>query len=195
MAVLKKAINRRRKIIEATCEALAHKGHASASMRAIATSLDLSLSTLQYYFPTKEALLSAAVEETIGKHVAEIEGSIASAELPARDLLLFAARKQFATICDPFVSSFFAALWGLSTHDKDVAALLNKVYGADVERYTQLIKAAAPSLPEETCRTRSVMLVALIEGLSLMIAPGRVAADHDNAISAQLEQTVDQLIS
>lgn len=187
MAIQKKAINRRQQIIKATCDALAFKGHASVSMRSIASTLGLSLSTLQYYFPTKRELLASAIQEAIGDYIERIEQEIGQSKLSPLALLEFAALKQFDSIRDPFISNFFFALWGLSSHDKDVKALLDDLYNADLSRFCRLIHKANPSLSKGTAYARAVILLAQIEGSFLLLPEGRCAQAAVDAAEQEIQ--------
>jgi len=58
-----KSAGRRADILHAAKEAIAENGYARASLRDIAERVGLTHAGLQYYFPTKEAILTALLDE------------------------------------------------------------------------------------------------------------------------------------
>lgn len=53
---------RRERVLEAALQVLAQQGAHGFRMRAVASAADLSLSHVQYYFPSLDSLLAAVVE-------------------------------------------------------------------------------------------------------------------------------------
>ncbi len=80
-------------ILRAAARLLAERGYAATNLDEIADALDVSKASLYHYFPSKEALVIAALER-IGADVQERLVTAASQPLPARERLRALIREQ-----------------------------------------------------------------------------------------------------
>jgi AcrR family transcriptional regulator len=65
---------RRRKVLTVAAELFASQDYASVHMDGVAAAADIAKPTLYRYFPTKEALFMAALEQTLGQLQARVAG-------------------------------------------------------------------------------------------------------------------------
>lgn len=56
-------VNQRERILDATLRLMAEHGSAGVSMRQLARACDLQVAAIYHYFPSKEALLAAVIDE------------------------------------------------------------------------------------------------------------------------------------
>lgn len=75
----------RERILDITLDLMAERGASATSMRALASACDLNVAALYHYFPSKEALLRAVIEER--RYGAQL------AEMPIPDLRLAPAER------------------------------------------------------------------------------------------------------
>ncbi|WP_418059712.1 TetR/AcrR family transcriptional regulator [Pimelobacter simplex] len=66
---------RRRQLVAAARAALAQEGVARTSLRAVAAEAGVPLGTMQYVFPSKEALLRAVIEDVVDEIVEVLRGT------------------------------------------------------------------------------------------------------------------------
>ena len=189
-----KTNERRNEILETTMRVLAFEGDSSVTMRSIADRLGISLSNLQYYFPTRRELLKSTIEKSIGTVVRQIDEMAIDSTTDPRKTLKKALKIHLSASRDPFISKFFAAIWALATYDKDAEELVNEIYERDCHRYAALIQRANPKLSKKTCETRAVLIVAQLEGLVLFIAPGKLRAAKARAIEKELDSLIDTVV-
>lgn len=75
------------RILHAARDRFLHDGVDGASLRAIARAAGTSIGMLYYYFPTKDDLFLAVVEEVYGKLLSDLERALAPAGAPVRERL------------------------------------------------------------------------------------------------------------
>jgi TetR/AcrR family transcriptional regulator len=92
--------NTRARVVDAAITAFGGRGYDATSLDAIAAELGVRKQTILYYFPSKEALLDAAIDRAGGELSEVLEGALASAgqgwdrvEAVVRSVFRLAARK------------------------------------------------------------------------------------------------------
>jgi AcrR family transcriptional regulator len=185
---------RRDQILDTTIDVLVYEGHASVTMRAIADRVGIRLSTLQYYFPSKHELLKSAIEKCIGSVVAHMDEMAVKSKISPQQLLNRIFKMHLSTSCDPFISKFFFALWALASHDKGVEKLLNEIYDRDCKRYAKFIRRANPKLSAKAADIKATLILAQLEGLVLMVTPGRMRAGSSRMIERELNRIIERTV-
>jgi AcrR family transcriptional regulator len=74
-----KGFERASAILEAARLLLAHDGYAALAMRSVAQQVGVSLSTVQHYYPSRDALIEALLEQTFARYQAGIDERVAAA--------------------------------------------------------------------------------------------------------------------
>jgi AcrR family transcriptional regulator len=75
---------RRRRLLEEAVRLFGRRGYEGASLDAVATAAGVRKQTLLYYFPTKEALLEACVEEASARVTARLTTALEDEQDPSR---------------------------------------------------------------------------------------------------------------
>jgi AcrR family transcriptional regulator len=158
-------------IIKAT-EVLAYEGYSAFTMRNIATRLGMSLRNLQYYFPTKSDLFQAVVERMLSR---EIDSGLVAIDRP--DLSPVERFKHFIDYSirdnqDPLVRGFQFELWAMATRDPFAAKCRDRMTKAYCEFILQLVQPLTPHLTTSEQREKAAMILALLQGLPLLIGKG-----------------------
>ncbi|WP_095110888.1 TetR/AcrR family transcriptional regulator [Pseudomonas sp. Irchel 3E20] len=159
---------RRERVLEAALQVLAQQGAHGFRMRAVASAADLSLSHVQYYFPSLDSLLAAVVERYLrewDQRLAAAPDDLASALTLVLDSHLHCQDCQVLW-----------ELWAMAGHDPAANTALTGFYQAYIDRVCVLLARDAAQVPAETIRGRAVLIVALLEGLSVLRGAGREAA-------------------
>ncbi len=193
-ATKKKYGERHDEILDVTINVLANEGYTSLSMRGIAERIGIHLSTLQYYFPTKRDLLKSTIEKSIGTMVRMMDEIILSSSTDPGKVLRKALKIHLKACHDPTIAKLFLALWGMSGHDEDVNILLAEVYKNDCQRYSSLIKKINPQLTKKECENKAILILAQLEGLLLLVSPGKLYASKARVIERQLLVSIETLI-
>ena len=74
-----KGYERASAILEAARLLLARDGYAALAMRSVAQQVGVSLSTVQHYYPSRDALIEALLEQTFARYQAGIDERVAAA--------------------------------------------------------------------------------------------------------------------
>ena len=75
---------RRRRLLEEAVRLFGRRGYEGASLDAVATAAGVRKQTLLYYFPTKEALLEACVEEASARVASRLTTALEAEQDPSR---------------------------------------------------------------------------------------------------------------
>ncbi|MNX83394.1 transcriptional regulator BetI [compost metagenome] len=176
---------RREAILAAATRVLAREGAHGFRLRGIAAEAGLGLSHVQYYFTSLDALLSALVDRYLADWDARL-GETAR-DLPSAIDAVLDSQTQ-GEDC-----RLLWELWAMSSRDPAADAALTRFYAAYLDRVADLASAARPDLAPDTARDCAVLIVALIEGLSILRGAGREAALAPHA-RTQVHAAVEALI-
>lgn len=86
MTVTAKRLAKRRLITDAAAGLFSARGYHATRMQDIAEELDMQAGSLYYYFPSKEALLTAIVESSVGTAVERLQSMLAQVADPVERL-------------------------------------------------------------------------------------------------------------
>lgn len=163
-----KGLLRRAAILDAATAVLVEQGHGEFGLRAVATAAGLRLSHVQYYFPTLHTLLSALVVRILEDADARIR---ALPSAGAENLVSFLLAEQD----DVAPCRLFWELWALAGRDAEANAALQDFYDGYIGRMAEAVAQDLPNCSPMECRTKAAMIVALVEGSSVLLGNGRGA--------------------
>jgi AcrR family transcriptional regulator len=166
------------RIIKSANALLARGGHVQFSMRNVAAHAGLHLANVQYYFPTRDALLHALFQDIGGRYRQAYERCLAAA--PSDRVARFRAVLAFnlKDIGRPVTRRYFVQLWALlDSLDGSSGRRLNELYEVDITQLSERIAEIDPAAAAADVRRRATLLAAMIEGL--MIVQGAHGADEN----------------
>lgn len=158
--------NKKKEIIAAFKQVLVEEGHANLSMRRIADACGMKLGNLQYYYPTRDDLIDAFVEDWIRIEQAERMLLISENLTPLEAILKW--------LDDAFVhltkhnyenGVTMVSLWTLTCHDERARVRQRQWYSEQRKYYGKMVEAAQPGLTKVAAQERAAALMALFEGL------------------------------
>jgi AcrR family transcriptional regulator len=164
------------RILRSAHALLARSGPAQFSMRNVAARAGLHLANVQYYFPTRDALVDALLQD-VGqryrnayRHCLEQAGPDRTARFAAvlnfnlEDVGKRATRRYFIQL--------WALLDGLDGHS---GRRLREMYAMDIEQLSERIHELDTDASAADIRRRATLLAAMIEGL--MVVQGAHSPD------------------
>lgn len=179
-------------LIRAAIDLLRDEGDRGLTMRSLAAAAGMSLSNAQYYFPTKDVLYAALVEDYADQCTEFITGVLAGAPeggggdaLEATLAATLEAGPELEEMC-----AVFRELWAVATREPAVAEELDRYY-----RRLAGILANALFAHVEHAPTREdlvLLLIPYIEGHSIA---GRAVGGDPVRTAALLRRLVDALSS
>jgi len=167
-------------LLETVAELLVESGYEGVSVRKVATRAGVSIGAVQHHFPSKDAMLTAAMELMSRQFQARLEARVmpdATAEEALRtvadELLGIGPERRAADV-----------LWTLqlarAAVDADTAARHAREWQQVEDLLTGLLWAARPARGQDWARREGGFLLALLDGLAaaLLVEPGRMPAER-----------------
>lgn len=164
-------------IIKSAHTLLARSGPAQFSMRNVAAQANQHLANVQYYFPTRDALINALVQDIARRYRQAYERCVreARAEPVARFEAILAF--NFKDIGKRSTRRYFIQLWALLDGlDGNTGRRLNALYELDIAMLSERIAEIDPAAKAPEVRRRATLLAASIEGL--MVVQGAHTSDE-----------------
>lgn len=160
-----KGHERRLQILDAATLQLTEEGYARFSIRQVAERLGLRLSNVQYYFPTRDALLAALLARVLADASADLRREPVQLDLAA--LVRFVLAGQTPEAC-----LLFLELWALAARDAGARQAMDDFYVAYRKEVARAIATVMPNLGVAERTRRAALIMALLEGVSLFRHPG-----------------------
>jgi AcrR family transcriptional regulator len=172
------------RIVAAARKKLVENGVDGFSLRELATSLDLKLSNVQYYFKTREALLLHVFEREAAADVAVIEAKRSSGS----------EREAFRAIVRELVIRWrgdsgilMSTLGTISLHHKEFRGLYRSVYEVFYRALEASVRGMNNELDDDEVRLRVRLVTALVDGSPMQTRVGDLQIFLDR-VQDQAEQ-------
>jgi AcrR family transcriptional regulator len=184
----------RNAIVRVARKLLLEGGSLEFSLRAVALRAGISISNLQYYFPTRVAVLRAVMEPFIDTYLDELKRAIDDSGTSPREsinLLLARALRDAKASKDSTLWWHFVSL---ATTDPECARLLDDWYDTLTRGIAQLVRAVNPECrPAESLHV-ATLLIAMADGLALQLGTGRRKGESTRALEAKFLATARYLV-
>jgi AcrR family transcriptional regulator len=166
----RQGIARIEEILDAARHLLATEGYAEFTLRRIAREVNIRLSTLQHYYPSKDDLFRALVERTVTNYDAVYVRRSGEWGPTARARLAGMVRYLVEDQRKPESHGFFVEFWTRARRDPEAARLLHQAYRQHRDRIRIAMAPLNPSLSGRTAELRAAIVAAMIEGLVVFFA-------------------------
>jgi AcrR family transcriptional regulator len=183
----------RNAIVRAARALLLECGSLDFTLREIAQRTGISISNLQYYFPTRLAVLRAVLEPVIEAYMRDLRRAVDQGAAPRATLDALVAR----TLHDA-KDAERAALWchflSLVAVDAESAQLLDEWYGVLSREIATLVGAVNPVLTQEQSMEIATLLIAMVDGVIVRTGTGTRRHDGPDPLDGTFLATVDSLL-
>lgn len=177
-------------IIAAAKALFIHGGYVEMTMRQVSERVGISLSNVQHYFPTREALLQDLLNEVMTSYdpaYSEITAGISD----PREKFEAVIRYLITDARNPETEKLFVEIWSIATRDETTRGIVDRMYQHHRGNIESLIAAANPSLSKQTTSLRAALIAMQIEGLMLLISDAKpkhaeLAGIEDECVTAIL---------
>ncbi|AXB44561.1 TetR/AcrR family transcriptional regulator [Amycolatopsis albispora] len=162
---------RRREITGALWEIARADGLAGVTLRRVAAEVGISMNLVQYYFPTKDELLTCGLQHLIEAASARLKAEIEAASGPRA--VLRAALVGLLPVDDRsrLLTAVHHAYLAHAITDPAMAALLNRIP-------RELAEQLAPTVDHPHALTEVDALLAMVTGLALGLLIGTYTQDE-----------------
>lgn len=186
-----KGLGRALDILHAGRNLLAEDGYAGLSMRRVAAEVGMSLSNVQHYYQSKDALLEALLLYTMELFQQKID-AISAAMTGATPLERFLSTCDMflEEITDPVTHAIFFELWSLASRNSFASGLMDKMLARERKALFNLIRGLNPAIGDEEYMQRAILMVAQIEGLMLFRLNKAERRDQFLAVRASMRKAL-----
>ncbi len=156
-------------IVLAAEKLLIDEGYHNFSMRKVAASAGLTLGNLQYYYPSKDSLIKAMLDNTIQRYLDRFEQIRARAGTDPE--------KQFTALISEIIRDlntksttvFFPELWSLANHYDHAVDFMDEMYDKYRIVLIEVMTSLNPALSQGQLRRLALFISASIEGHTMFI--------------------------
>jgi AcrR family transcriptional regulator len=148
---------------------LVHEGYHNFSLRKVAANADLTLGNLQYYFPTKDSLIKAMLDNCIQRYLDMFEEirSVAGTD----------PEQQFEALIEAILHDlnskrttvFFPEVWSLANHDDHATEFMDAMYGRYRAVLIEVMSQINPDLSAAQLMRLAVFISSSMEGHTMFI--------------------------
>ncbi|KNB53990.1 TetR/AcrR family transcriptional regulator [Streptomyces caatingaensis] len=178
---------RRTSLLDAAETVLVARGHADASLRAIADEAGVRIGHLQHYFPARADLVKAVLERALDRSLERLAAATGPRADAADAVAVLLAEQE-----DPRLVRLYVELWALAARDEDVAEVVRAFYGTYVGHVEAFLRRLRPERTAAFCRARAETFVALLEGAALLRSG--IAGKRSGAVDAHLAEQAVRLL-
>ena len=162
------AQERTRIILSAAKSIIVREGYSKFSLRYTAEKSGIRLATLQYYFPTKEALFRAVFEDALHEEGERIKRLIRGSDGSSEGVFRARVSGQFRANLREETAGFFYQLWARARLDGFAAELVDEFYKRNIEVVADMIANVNSTISASEAKRRATLVMAVLEGMMLL---------------------------
>jgi AcrR family transcriptional regulator len=156
-------------ILLAAEKLLIDEGYHNFSLRKVAATAGLTLGNLQYYFPSKDSLIKAMLDNCIQRYLDRFEQIRAQVGADPE--------KQFRAIVSEIIRDlnsksttvFFPELWSLANHDDHAVDFMDAMYDRYRVVLIEVMQSINPQLSPAQLKRLAVFISSSVEGHTMLI--------------------------
>ncbi|MFT5579117.1 MAG: AcrR family transcriptional regulator [Paraglaciecola psychrophila] len=179
-----KGENTAQSILLAAEQWLIEQGYHNFSLRKVAAAAEVTLGNLQYYYPSKDALIKAMLDNAITRYLIVFDRIRQSAGDDPKEQLKGLVSEIMHDLTTYRTTVFFPELWSLSNHDDHATEFLDAMYEQYRQVLVEVISLINPTLSVQQLKRLAVFISASMEGHTVFIGHGKPwTQETDNIIS------------
>lgn len=187
--------NNRTLALEAAKRLFIEEGYAAFSMRKVARAIGISQGHLQHFFPTRDDLVNAMLQDAAAHYIEVYETILGKREGDPVNRFNDVVRFLLDDITNREVTNFFFELWPMTAHNETAGAMLRNIYRQNCVGFSKVIRDMRPECDLETVEDMALQILSLIDGLILFCH----SAGPDEATLARVKRkalhTIEQIVS
>ncbi len=156
-------------ILLAAEKLITDQGYHNFSLRKIAEAANITLGNLQYYFPNKDNLIKAMLDNCIQRYLNQFEALRHEAEQDPETQFKAIIKVVISDLNKKTTTYFFPEVWSLANHNDHADEFMDQMY----ERYRltliDVMRQLNPALDEEQLRRLALFVTASMEGHTMFI--------------------------
>jgi AcrR family transcriptional regulator len=187
---VRRAGRRKVAVLEAAGRVIAERGADATRFADVAAESGVPVSTLQYYFGSREDLLVAAFRHASGTEIAALEAELAALDDPWQRLTRIVSRAVTGYQADAAGSGrLWIESWHFGIRDTEMRADAVRDYGAWRRLVADAVRlgiADGRFAPRHSPERIAVLTIALVDGVGIALALGDPEISADGAVQEVL---------
>jgi AcrR family transcriptional regulator len=183
---------KRQEIVDAARKMLLKSGPDGLVLREVADKLGITHGNLQYYYPTRAALLVAIFDQELAKYTDALKEAVASTS---------SRRGRLAAIIDSglaMLRSRETALWrtlmSMADHNREMKAILKKENDLYEQLVAEELSTIAPQLSLQRRRHIARIIHAIIDGIGIQYVYEDPASPDMRALESEIKAAIFALV-
>lgn len=175
-------------ILLAAEQLIIDEGYHNFSLRKVATAAEMTLGNLQYYFPSKDSLLKAMLNNCIQSYLDWFEAVRAEAGQDPQAQFIGLITEILRDLNSSRATIFFPEVWSLANHDDHATEFLDAMYSRYRAVLIEVIAQLNPSLSLDQQRRLAIFISSSLEGHTMFIGHGKPwTSETDNIIAMAIQ--------
>lgn len=183
-----------RAILLAAENLLIDEGYHNFSLRKVAAAAGLTLGNLQYYFPSKDSLLKAMLDNCIQRYLERFEVIRAEAGQDPEAQFIALITEILRDLNSRSTTVFFPEVWSLANHDDHATEFMDAMYDRYRLVLIEVIAQLNPTLSPDQRRRLALFISSSIEGHTMFIGHGKAWTGETENVIAMATQSFLWLI-
>lgn len=170
----------REQLLDAAVAVLAVRGLHGFTMRAVSAEAGCAVGLVNYHFQDKDALVVEAYQQIVDRLTIASSKAVADADTAEKRLIAFIDAVFAPEFLNVDYLTVRLSLWAAAASEPSVAALNTRFDRSYLERLTELLVAAHPSLTTARAEERATDIMVAQNGiwLSWVVRPDHAALDR-----------------
>ena len=161
-------------ILSVAREILGTEGYGALSMRSVALRVGVSLSTVQHYYPSREALLEALLNQAFDGYQAGIDQRLAQRGDQSGMVVFQSIIDYFLDdLRDQISSGLFFEIAALANRHPYASQMFDTMLTRARRTLRNLMRDIAPQLAQAQCEIRGALIVSQMIGLMIFLSDTR----------------------
>lgn len=186
-------VRTRNAIIGVAKELLLEGGSLEFTLREVAQRAGISISNLQYYFPTRLSVLRAVVEPIVHAHLATLRQALES-DAPPRTMVGALIEQAFKDAKNPERTALWWHFVSLAAIDPECSQLLDEWYEEVTPGIANFIRAVDPECKPADSMHRATLIIAMVDGIAYQLGAGRRRRAYTRGLDAKFHAAVESIM-
>jgi AcrR family transcriptional regulator len=180
-------------LVEEAKKLLLEGGSLEFTLRTVARRAHITISNLQYYFPTRASLLRAIMEPVVIRIRTEFARPPSDSKA-ARQTISRLIDQGLADVRSPETSAIWLHFASLAVTDPESARLLDESYAEFTRGIGRLLRIINPSLDTKESHLLGRIVIALLDGLVFQIGAGHRPKNFSPNVDSRVHDIVNFLL-
>jgi AcrR family transcriptional regulator len=160
-------------ILKAARDILVEKGFASLSYGVIARRVGIAVGNVNYYYPSKDQLMVELAEYIFDRWDERFRRDVPARVTTPIEMFLYSVNYMIEENKRAKTRSLLFEMWAMANHSEPVAKMMDAFYTRMRCWIEEMLAQINPAISASERAHRAALITAQIEGMMILIGPGR----------------------